>query len=228
MGHKSWQSMPIQDCAEPLDVLPAEISRVEPHPYQALGAPYPGATPHCLRRGVLQRLIRVQAALQQQRPGWRLQVFDAYRPNAVQQFMVDHTYAAMRAETPHASEAQIWERVYTFWAPPSDDPATPPPHSTGAAIDLTLENANGEAVDMGTPIDDFTPRAHPDFFRDQPRYADVQSHRRLLLELMQTEGFVQHPAEWWHFSYGDQLWAWHQSAARGETVTARYGRADLI
>lgn len=223
LDKKNWQAIPIQDCAEPLDTLPAEIARVEPHPYLALGAAYPDSTPHCLRRSVLQRLIRVHEALQRRHPGWRLRVFDAYRPNAVQQFMVDHTYATMRAQTPHASEAQIWERVYTFWAQPSDDPATPPPHSTGAAIDLTLENAAGEELDMGTPIDDFSARAHPDFFRDQPQHAYIQARRTLLFDLMHAEGFVQHPAEWWHFSYGDQLWAWRHGAAQ-----AHYGRADLI
>ena len=25
---------------------------------------------------------------------------------------------------------------------------------------------------------------------------------------MEQAGFVQHPNEWWHFSYGDQLWSW--------------------
>ncbi|WP_271255300.1 M15 family metallopeptidase [Pseudanabaena sp. Chao 1811] len=25
---------------------------------------------------------------------------------------------------------------------------------------------------------------------------------------MTHSGFVRHPHEWWHFSYGDQIWAW--------------------
>ena len=36
---------------------------------------------------------------------------------------------------------------------------------------------------------------------------------------METAGFAQHPNEWWHFSLGDQLWAWRTGGQ-----TARYGR----
>ena len=32
--------------------------------------------------------------------------------------------------------------------------------------------------------------------------------RELLNQVMTHRGFVRHPNEWWHFSYGDQLWAW--------------------
>jgi len=45
-------------------------------------------------------------------------------------------------------------------------------------------------------------------------------HRRCLLaEAMAVAGFSQHPHEWWHYSYGDQLWAW-----RSRQPTACYGR----
>jgi D-alanyl-D-alanine dipeptidase len=30
----------------------------------------------------------------------------------------------------------------------------------------------------------------------------------LLNQVMTHSGFQRHPTEWWHFSYGDQLWAW--------------------
>jgi D-alanyl-D-alanine dipeptidase len=38
---------------------------------------------------------------------------------------------------------------------------------------------------------------------------------------MESQGFAQHPNEWWHFSYGDQLWAWQRSQSE-----AIYGRAS--
>ena len=37
--------------------------------------------------------------------------------------------------------------------------------------------------------------------------------RQLLAEVMRSAGFVQHPNEWWHYSFGDQLWAWRKAAA---------------
>ena len=45
-----------------------------------------------------------------------------------------------------------------------------------------------------------------------------QSRRDLLANVMRKAGFVRHPHEWWHFSYGDQLWAWKKNIS-----TAIYG-----
>ena len=47
------------------------------------------------------------------------------------------------------------------------------------------------------------------------KYQVFHKRRSLLLSVMNQAGFVQHPNEWWHFSYGDQLWAWvsHMSKA---------------
>jgi D-alanyl-D-alanine dipeptidase len=45
---------------------------------------------------------------------------------------------------------------------------------------------------------------------------------------MTQAGFERHPQEWWHFSLGDQLWAWQRQQQTGELVMAHYGRADLI
>ena len=47
------------------------------------------------------------------------------------------------------------------------------------------------------------------------------SRRRILAEIMNKVGFVQHPNEWWHFSYGDQLWAWLK-----KVDVAYYGTID--
>jgi D-alanyl-D-alanine dipeptidase len=46
---------------------------------------------------------------------------------------------------------------------------------------------------------------------------------RFLAEVMATAGFQQHPNEWWHFSLGDQLWAWQLNQQQSRHVTARYG-----
>ncbi|MCA9772409.1 MAG: M15 family metallopeptidase, partial [Myxococcales bacterium] len=85
------------------------------------------------------RLARVQAVLRSE--GLSLVVYDAYRPQTVQQ--------------------RMWERF------PDDryvaNPAVGSNHSRGAAVDLTLARADGEMLAMPTPFDDFTRRAHRDF-----------------------------------------------------------------
>lgn len=231
---KPYQQVPIQDCGEPLVPIPLEQFATEsPHPYQKLGAPYGDTSPYHLRQSVLTALTAAQAHLQQQHPGWRLQIFDAYRPIAVQQFMVDHTFAQviqsqnLNPTTLSNDQRQaIWQDVYQFWAVPNLNPLTPPPHSTGAAVDLTLIAATGEPVDMGSPIDELSVRSHPNHYRNQPEHP-YHNHRELLREIMHKAGFRRHPHEWWHFSLGDQMWAWLCNQDNPTTLmSAHYGRFD--
>jgi zinc D-Ala-D-Ala dipeptidase len=231
---KPYQQIPIVECGEPLVPIPLDIFAIEsPHPYEKLSAPYGDRSPFFLRQGVLARLQNAQTHLQQTHPGWRIQIFDAYRPVEVQQYMVDYTFnelvitAGLSPEELTPAQRQAFqEQVHQFWAVPSLDPATPPPHSTGAAVDVTLINAENQTVDMGSPIDEISPRSYPNYFanhqdRDGVRY---QTHRQILTQAMQSAGFRQHPNEWWHFSWGDQLWAWlSQIETPTVSVISRYG-----
>ena len=232
---KPYQAIHIQDCHEPLVPLSAEqFAQVQPHPYVKLGAPYGDHSPFFVRQGVLERLARAQVLLQQQQPAWRIQIFDAYRPVAVQQFMVDYTFHEIAAaqgltvETMTVDQRQqIFEQVYEFWAAPNLDPACPPPHSTGAAVDVTLVDGDGTAISMGSPIDEPSPRSYPNHFANSMLSAEQVYHhnRQLLRTIMCEAGFCQHPNEWWHFSYGDQMWAWQQRQDNPTvSLTARYGR----
>ncbi len=233
---KPYRQVPIQECGEPLVAIPLRLFAVEtPHPYIKCGADYEGKSPYYLRQGVLDRVIQAQDRLQQLHPGWHIQIFDAYRPVEVQQYMVDYTFrdaVANRgldlAELSPAESAQIWEDVYQIWAIPSFDLDTPPPHSTGAAIDITLVDDRGILVDMGSPIDEMSPRSKPQHFANSSNPADQQyhHHRQLLCQIMNYAGFVRHPEEWWHFSIGDQLWAWLNNQVDPEhPLQAYYGRA---
>lgn len=231
---KPYQQVPIAECHEPLVAIPLkQFTVVQPHPYEELGAPYGEKSPYFLRQGVLESLIQAQKALQAQQPGWRIQIFDAYRPVAVQQFMVDHALQELldiqglsSTELRPAQRQALEAEVYRFWAPPSPDPATPPPHSTGAAVDVTFVDSHQEPVDMGSPIDEISERSLPDHFAADPNPEAQQWHRHrcLLHEVMATAGFRRHPYEWWHFSQGDQLWAWLEGQHQGSAPTARYGR----
>lgn len=232
---KPYHAIAIQDCGEPLVPIPLDqFAAVQPHPYQRLGAPYGQQSPYYLRAGVLRALGLAQATLQQQRPDWNLQIFDAYRPVAVQRFMVEHTFQTLlhrdrlspEALTP-AQRDRLMAEVAQFWALPSEDPATPPPHSTGAALDVTLVDGQGQSVAMGSPIDEVSPRSFPDHFADRNDGQSQQyhRHRQLLRQVMRAAGFRQHPQEWWHFSLGDQMWVWlHSSGEGGSPAIARYGR----
>jgi D-alanyl-D-alanine dipeptidase len=233
---KPYQQVEIVECGEPLVPIPLEeFAVVAPHPYEVLGAPYGDRSPYWLRESVVQVLQQAQQQLHKTHPGWRIQVFDAYRPIPVQQFMVDHTAQELAqqrgialAELSEVAKQTLLEEVYQFWALPSYDLKTPPPHSTGAAIDITLVDGAGQPIEMGSPIDEVSVRSYPNHFQPSADAASQQYHRNrsLLRDCMEAAGFQQHPNEWWHFSYGDQLWAWLMSQAIGKSHTARYGRAE--
>ena len=218
---RPWSPIPIEDCGEPLQALPRALLRMEPHPYMALGAPY-GASgnPFQLRQGVVQRLLDAQQRLIEHDSSLRLSIFDAWRPIAVQSFMVDHSIADLcreRGVEVRSGDAfeQVVADVGRFWAAPSRDPATPPPHSTGAAVDLTLSSSDGTPLDMGGDIDAIGAVSEPQHYagREDSEARCWHQRRELLAEVMGAAGFAQHPNEWWHYSFGDQLWAWRKGAA---------------
>jgi len=221
---KPYQLVPIQECHEPLVEIPLQFARETPHPYLRLSAPYSNCSPYYLRQGVLNRLLQAQVELRRVQPNWNIQIFDAYRPIAVQRYMVNYTFEQLlRAKNLTATSLSadqhqaLLQEVYQFWAEPSQDPSKPPPHSTGAAIDLTLVDQTGTPIEMGSPIDELSPRSYPDYYATlepdlelgvSAKPSQIHQNRLLLRQVMKATGFEQHPNEWWHFSYGDQLWAW--------------------
>jgi D-alanyl-D-alanine dipeptidase len=74
-------------------------------------------------------------------------------------------------------------------------------HSNGYTVDLTLTDAKGVALDMGTPFDFFDPLAHT---ASRGISKSAAANRRLLLDAMTKGGFVNYRREWWHFSLRDR------------------------
>lgn len=240
---KPYLSVPIQDCGEPLASINLEgVKLVKPHPYEALGADYQGRSPYVLRLGILESLTQAQQALDALKKGCKILIFDAYRPIAVQKFMVEHTFAEIlkrdnlqREQLGVEQVEEIYEQVYQIWAIPSEDPLTPPPHSTGSALDITLLDEAGKPLDMGGEIDELSPRSEPDYYQqispENPgqaeQYQIYQQRRNLLNHIMEFAGFLRHPGEWWHFSKGDQLWAWQYNQRHpDDQQIAYYGRVE--
>ena len=122
-------------------------------------------------------LGRVQQRLRAQ--GLGLKVFDAYRPVRATLGMVDWA-----------------ERSGNEWVLDQGYVARRSGHNRGATIDLTLVRlADGRELDMGTPYDTFSEAAHT-----ANATGTVAAHRRILVDAMAAEGFVNYDKEWWHFS----------------------------
>ncbi|HVY84960.1 MAG TPA: M15 family metallopeptidase [Caulobacterales bacterium] len=189
-------------------------------------APADGAIDALLVRhsvGVL--LQEIDARLK--REGLKLSLFDAWRPRAVQAYFHDVWMPhELRRRRPDLSEDEIKTEVLRYWAAPTIDPMRPAPHATGGAVDLTIVWEDGEPLYMGSLFDDVTALAGTDRFeRDQnePSFShdEARANRRLLYWLMIEAGFSNHPDEWWHYSYGDQMWAIHMGKP-----AALYGLAE--
>jgi D-alanyl-D-alanine dipeptidase len=180
-----------------------------------------------LRRSVADKLRKVNARIAA--AGLELFLFDAWRPRAVQAYFHDVWMPAeLQRRDPTLNGARLIEEVERYWAAPSSDENSPAPHATGAAVDLTLRWKDGEALWMGSLFDDVTTLAGRDRFEslaaDNFSFSDqeAQANRRLLHWLMTEEDFAGHPDEWWHFSWGDQMWA-----ALGGAGEAHYGLAQV-
>ena len=111
-----------------------------------------------------------------QKIGYRIKVFDCYRPLSVQkkmwQILPNSTYVA--------------------------NPVKGSRHNRGAAVDLTLVDSHGRELDMGTPFDFFGQKAHHDY-KKLPK--DVQANRQLLKSTLAKYNFQGIRSEWWHYEY---------------------------
>ena len=130
--------------------------------------------------------------------GYRIKVFDAYRPaTAVKHFVlwgIEDTDQRMKQYFyPQIDKTDTFKLGYI---------AARSSHSRGSAIDLTLlDMATGKEVDMGTPFDLFDESSHP----TSTSVTDEQHENRMLLQhAMVRAGFEPYECEWWHFMLGDE------------------------
>ena len=185
-----------------------------------------GAVPDLLvRTSVGEKLARINTLL----GGSELElfIFDAWRPRKVQAYFHDVWMPAELARrSPRLSGAALTAEVERYWAAPSGDEASPAPHATGAALDLTIRWVGSDQLWMGALFDDVSELAHRDRFETLDdsvlSFSDeeARANRRLLHWVMTGAGFAGHPDEWWHYSWGDQLWA-----ALTGAPSAHYGLA---
>ncbi len=130
--------------------------------------------------------------------GYRLKVFDAYRPAcAVKHFVLwgieDQDLRMKPYFYPELEKQELFSRGYI---------ARQSSHSRGSAVDLTLLDMNtGRELDMGGPFDFFGELSHPDF---RGITEEQYENRMLLRRAMLRNGFLPIDCEWWHFMLADE------------------------
>ena len=126
--------------------------------------------------------------------GWRLKIFDAYRP----QKAVDHFVRWAKDPADTRMKAYFYPELEKKDIIPQHYIAEHSGHSRGSTVDLTLfDMASQRDADMGGTFDYFGEKSHPDY----PGITEKQHQNRMLLQkLMEKNGFRPLESEWWHFT----------------------------
>jgi len=130
--------------------------------------------------------------------GYRLKVFDAYRPaSAVKHFVlwgIEDTDIRMKPYFyPDLQKQELFMKGYI---------ASKSSHSRGSTVDLTLlDMKTGKEVDMGSPFDMFSEVSHPDY---KGISEEQYENRMQLRNVMIRNGFEPIDCEWWHFTLRDE------------------------
>ena len=107
--------------------------------------------------------------------GFRIKLFDCYRPLDIQ------------------------KKMWTIVSNPIyvADPAKGSIHNRGGAVDITLVDEDGKELEMGTGFDHFGPEAAHSYddFSDE-----ILKNRKLLKSVMVNVGFRIFDSEWWHYN----------------------------
>ena len=112
----------------------------------------------------------------------------------------------LKAAHPQWPEDQLHKQTATYVGV-ATDPNSIPLHSTGGAVDLTIVDEKGIELDMGTEFDHFGPKAAALYYETTEEKALIRDNRRLLRNALSEVGFRFDEDEWWHFDYGNQIWA---------------------
>lgn len=125
-----------------------------------------------------------------------------HRPLEVQKRLLEMVKQDYLSTNPEATQQQALEFARTFV---SDPEVKLPPHCCGAAVDVdVLDVETEQLVDFGCPVNTDDEIS----FLDTDKINDAQrANRQILQDAMLGAGFAPFIHEWWHFSYGDQIWA---------------------
>ena len=131
-----------------------------------------------LRKSTAEALVKANKAFIQL--GYRIKLFDCYRPLSVQK--------------------KMWKILPgTHYVA---NPAKGSKHNRGAAVDLTLVDAQGRELNMGTPFDFFGKEAHHTYTEHSK---EVLENRKLLKETLNKYNFKSIYSEWWHYEYRPEM-----------------------
>lgn len=197
LPRSEWEKVTIREKDEPLVEL-AETARIK------IGLISKSYEPSFLvRKTIREKLYKVSENLPE---GINLVLIEGYRTMKSQQESWDREFAKIKLKNPDWADEDIEKKIRLVIA----RPAPLANHHCGGAVDVSLAYSDGTLLDMGTP--------YPSELTDLEWYKKFQmlseeiteeqkENRKILRYAMETEDFVWYPGEWWHYCWGDRMWA---------------------
>lgn len=215
IAHSSVVRIPALESGEPLvDLLVVNEPRLVP--MSSIDKNYKNTYEGWskVRRGVYERLMNMLAILPK---NIGIAYFEGFRTLSKQKEYFDNKFLEILQSMPdvHAAYAETTKHVSPFID-------NIPTHATGAAIDMTLFVVNqGEKslLDLGMFDVIYGPNNQQETFSTNTSIQQ-RKNRLLLLETAIKAGFANYGYEWWHYSYGDKMYASLTNAKH-----AKYGLA---
>lgn len=156
-----------------------------------------------VRKTIAEKLIKASRILPE---GINLVLIEGYRNIKSQQESWDRKFQKLKQENPAWTDEQVETQVRLFVA----KPAPLANHHCGGAVDVTLVYSDGTLLDMGAPYPSEAMGAewHKKFNMLSSEISSEQKvNRKILRDAMEDQDFVWYPGEWWHYSWGDRMWA---------------------
>lgn len=158
-------------------------------------------TSFSVRKSAAEKLYKASENLPD---GMKLAIIEGYRSIQNQQRAWNRKYNVVKSEHPDWSDDQVNQEVGLVVARPNGITN----HICGGAVDVMIVDQNNNSLDFGTS---YAP-ADEEGRKNCPMFADgltdaQKKNRKLLRKAMESAGFVWYPGEWWHYCYGDRMWA---------------------
>lgn len=133
----------------------------------------------------------------------KIKIYDAYRSYEEQERSWNRRYEETKKQYPELDEKEL-ERLTKLKVSKISNINNVGGHQTGGAIDITLIDKNGKELNMGTNYSQHNIKTKTE---SKELTKEEKDNRQLLVKSLENLGFVNYPNEWWHFSYGDKMWA---------------------
>ena len=169
--------------------------------------------PNLIRKQVLFKLYRIADKLPE---GVNLKIYKTFRSRIKMSNNFEEVVSEIISENPEIGRHEAM-KLAKF---KTDDPkGSMGGHETGGAVDVALCDNNGVDFNYGTRFHEYNDST---FTYSSHISKEQRKNRKQLVKIMKKQGFVNFPGEWWHFSYGDRMWA----AYKGKRDGGIYGSAE--